>query len=97
MPLDGGFVPTNTRYPFLEILKDSCCWPNGEPGAPDFHFCGAPAADGSAYCHIHKARAYIPKSEHAAALAALKREAGLELRRIAHEEERKNLEQKVTG
>ena len=97
MPYDGFSAPPQTRYPFLEILKDSCCWPNGDVGEPDFHFCGAPAASGSAYCHIHKAKAYIPKSENAAALAALKREAGLELRRIAHEEKRKNLEQKVTG
>lgn len=36
-----------------------CCWPEGDPGSPSFHFCGAPAATGRPYCEEHCKRAYI--------------------------------------
>ena len=40
----------------------SCMWPNGDPGEPDFHFCGAVALEGKPYCEEHCARAYITRS-----------------------------------
>ena len=40
----------------------SCMWPIGDPGEPDFHFCGAPALESKPYCEEHCARAYITRS-----------------------------------
>lgn len=40
----------------------ACLWPIGDPGDPDFHFCGAPAVPGKPYCASHCAKAYIVKN-----------------------------------
>ncbi len=40
----------------------NCLWPLGDPGEPDFHFCGDPAVEGKPYCPDHCARAYITRS-----------------------------------
>ncbi|GBR00771.1 GcrA family cell cycle regulator [Asaia lannensis] len=37
----------------------SCCWPNGDPGTPGFHFCGAKPVPGKPYCAEHCAIAYV--------------------------------------
>jgi GcrA cell cycle regulator len=37
----------------------SCCWPLGEPGTPDFHFCGDPTVPAKPYCDEHAALAYV--------------------------------------
>ena len=37
----------------------TCQWPFGDPGTPEFHFCGAEALEGKSYCGEHYARAYI--------------------------------------
>jgi len=39
-----------------------CLWPLGDPGEPDFHFCGMPAIEGKPYCPGHCARAYITRT-----------------------------------
>jgi GcrA cell cycle regulator len=39
-----------------------CLWPIGDPGDPDFHFCGADSVPGKPYCAEHAARAYITRS-----------------------------------
>jgi GcrA cell cycle regulator len=36
-----------------------CCWPFGNPGAPGFRFCNAPALRAKPYCTEHDRRAYI--------------------------------------
>lgn len=36
-----------------------CCWPEGEPGKPDFHFCGGDAVPNKPYCADHCERAYV--------------------------------------
>jgi len=55
----------------LERLKaDMCSWPTGEPGHPDFMFCGIPAVEGKPYCSEHCARAYIPSTRKRASAAA---------------------------
>jgi GcrA cell cycle regulator len=44
----------------------TCQYPHGEPGTPDFHFCGAPITpDGRAYCDEHYARCYTKRPEKA--------------------------------
>ncbi|GBR18154.1 GcrA family cell cycle regulator [Asaia spathodeae] len=37
----------------------ACCWPNGDPGTPGFHFCGAKPVPGKPYCAEHCAIAYV--------------------------------------
>ncbi|MDF7673572.1 GcrA family cell cycle regulator [Acetobacteraceae bacterium ESL0709] len=37
----------------------SCQWPFGDPGTPDFHFCGAKPLPGKPYCAEHAAIAYV--------------------------------------
>ena len=36
-----------------------CCWPIGEPGTRDFHFCSAQALPGKPYCAQHAQLAYV--------------------------------------
>jgi GcrA cell cycle regulator len=36
-----------------------CCWPIGEPGTSEFHFCDAPALSGKPYCAAHAQVAYV--------------------------------------
>ena len=37
----------------------ACCWPIGEPGTPNFHFCSEHAIHGKPYCPEHAAVAYV--------------------------------------
>jgi GcrA cell cycle regulator len=43
----------------------ACCWPNGDPGTPGFHFCGVPSAPGRPYCSAHARIAYRTVAEYA--------------------------------
>jgi len=40
------------------LTPEACRWPCGDPGRPDFHFCGSPVAKGS-YCEHHRDAAYV--------------------------------------
>lgn len=40
----------------------NCCWPVGDPGDSDFHFCGADTLPGKSYCADHCSKAYVTKS-----------------------------------
>jgi GcrA cell cycle regulator len=35
-----------------------CRWPHGDPGTPEFHFCGAPNNGTSSYCQFHADKAF---------------------------------------
>jgi GcrA cell cycle regulator len=65
--------PPIQPVPRLAARRDgkgpNCLWPHGDPGEPDFHFCGEPAVDGKPYCPAHCARAYItrPRADDRAA------------------------------
>jgi GcrA cell cycle regulator len=37
----------------------ACCWPLGEPGTREFHFCGDPTVPAKPYCEEHAALAYV--------------------------------------
>ncbi len=37
----------------------TCCWPLGEPGTREFHFCGGDPIAGKPYCAEHAALAYV--------------------------------------
>jgi GcrA cell cycle regulator len=37
----------------------TCCWPIGEPGTREFHFCDVPSEPGRPYCEDHVKVAYV--------------------------------------
>lgn len=44
----------------MDALRPGMCsWPIGEPGNPDFHFCGHPVVPGKPYCTAHCRMAYV--------------------------------------
>jgi GcrA cell cycle regulator len=45
----------------LELTRERCHWPMGEPDEPGFHFCGGTALAEKPYCHGHCLIAYKPK------------------------------------
>ncbi len=49
---------TQFRCDFADLNCNTCRWPIGEPGMPDFFFCGAPPEPEKPYCAAHCARAY---------------------------------------
>jgi GcrA cell cycle regulator len=56
-------VPTPVRLqsppprPYGRLV--ACCWPIGEPGTREFHFCDAESEPGKPYCEEHAKRAYV--------------------------------------
>jgi hypothetical protein len=40
------------------LTPEICCWPCGDLGHPDFHFCGSPVAR-RPYCEHHRTMAYV--------------------------------------
>ena len=54
----------------LDRLKSNqCSWPEGEPGQPDFRFCGKPASINKPYCEEHCLIAYVPPKKKQSAAA----------------------------
>lgn len=52
-------VPLECRpCSLLELTQDTCRFPIGDPGEPDFHFCGAMPRSGDPYCIAHCRIAY---------------------------------------
>jgi len=37
----------------LDLTEQTCKWPIGHPGDPDFYFCGKPSRPGVPYCPDH--------------------------------------------
>jgi GcrA cell cycle regulator len=50
-------IPHSQRCTLMQLGRDSCRWPVGEIGTPEFFFCGATRIDGSPYCASHTRRA----------------------------------------
>ncbi|MBT3361277.1 MAG: global cell cycle regulator GcrA-like protein [Rhodospirillales bacterium] len=46
-----------------ELRSGMCSWPHGEPGTPDFQFCGKPTVPSKPYCADHCAMAYVSGKE----------------------------------
>lgn len=59
----AAIVPLGQRCTLLELNESKCRWPIGDPGAPDFFFCGGKAVEGSPYCGHHSRIAYQPLGE----------------------------------
>jgi GcrA cell cycle regulator len=42
------------------LTARTCKWPIGDPGNPDFHYCGDQTVLASPYCDLHDKRGYQP-------------------------------------
>lgn len=62
-PVENVVVPMSRNLSLIQLGEHTCKWPNGDPLAEDFSFCGNEAEDGSPYCHYHGRLAYQPASE----------------------------------
>ena len=56
-------IPVEQRKTLLQLNEATCHWPVGDPGSPDFFFCGGQSNEGSPYCNYHSRVAYQPASE----------------------------------
>src|SRR5262249_5355373 len=52
---DPGLTTAEKVY---ALAPEACRWPCGDPGHPDFHFCGDPVAK-RPYCEHHRTMAYM--------------------------------------
>ncbi len=57
-----NIIPIGQRCSILELDAEKCHWPIGDPGQPDFFFCGGKAANGP-YCGYHSRIAYQPVAD----------------------------------
>lgn len=51
------------RVTILNLTETTCKWPVGDPGRPDFFFCGRKSDQGIPYCAHHARIAYQPSSD----------------------------------
>lgn len=58
--ITAEIVPIGQRCSLIELSDSKCRWPIGDPGTPDFFFCGGKPADGLPYCMHHARIAYQP-------------------------------------
>jgi GcrA cell cycle regulator len=58
--LSDNVIPLGQRRSLLELNESTCRWPIGDPGNPDFFFCGGQAISGLPYCGYHARLAYQP-------------------------------------
>lgn len=54
---------TYERMSILNLTESTCKWPIGDPGRPDFFFCGRKSDNGIPYCAYHARIAYQPSAE----------------------------------
>lgn len=59
-PAEELVIPLHERKTVLTLAEQDCRWPIGEPGHPDFHFCGKKKIPGLPYCEHHSRRAFQP-------------------------------------
>lgn len=55
-----GVVPLSRRLKLVDLTSLTCRWPNGDPLAEDFGFCGHDASGDGPYCSFHSKIAYQP-------------------------------------
>ena len=58
-PLTAPPHRTMASGPRISGRVVTCCWPIGEPGTRDFHFCDVPSEPGRPYCEDHVRIAYV--------------------------------------
>ena len=60
LPTQEDPIVSETRCSLLELNDEKCHWPIGDPGQPDFFFCGGKTAASTPYCGYHGRVAYQP-------------------------------------
>ncbi len=58
--LVDNVIPLGQRRTLLELTEETCRWPIGDPGSPEFFFCGGQAIPSLPYCTHHSRVAYQP-------------------------------------
>jgi GcrA cell cycle regulator len=61
--LTENVIPIGQRRTLMELSEATCRWPIGDPGTPEFFFCGGNSVTGLPYCHYHARIAYQPPGE----------------------------------
>lgn len=59
-PIDDALIPIEQRRTLLELNDNTCRWPVGTPGDPDFFFCGALPDGDCPYCPAHRRKGTEP-------------------------------------
>jgi GcrA cell cycle regulator len=59
-PLVELVIPLNERASIMTLKESMCRWPIGDPGEPEFHFCGRKKCGTLPYCEHHARMAYQP-------------------------------------
>ena len=59
-PLEELVIPLAERATILTLKEPMCRWPIGDPGDPEFHFCGRKKCGSLPYCEHHARMAYQP-------------------------------------
>jgi GcrA cell cycle regulator len=58
-----NIIPLGQRCSILELTESKCHWPIGDPGTPEFFFCGGSSLEGMPYCSYHSRVAYQPVAD----------------------------------
>jgi len=58
-----NIIPIGQRCSLLELNDSKCRWPIGDPGTPEFFFCGGAPVEGLPYCSYHSRVAYQPAAD----------------------------------
>jgi GcrA cell cycle regulator len=58
-----NIIPLGQRCTLLELDDSKCRWPIGDPGSPEFFFCGGKPAGELPYCVYHARIAYQPVTD----------------------------------
>ena len=61
--LVDNVIPLGQRRTILELNENTCRWPIGDPGSPDFFFCGGNTVNSLPYCSHHSRVAYQPVND----------------------------------
>jgi GcrA cell cycle regulator len=70
LPKEPAVLDPSTNCTLFELRPDSCRWPIGTPGTPQFLFCGAHREHPTPYCTGHANLAYNVRKEQRAKLVA---------------------------
>ena len=62
-PVQNVVVPISRRLELTQLTERTCKWPNGDPLAEDFNFCGNDVGENGPYCGYHSRLAYQPAAE----------------------------------
>jgi GcrA cell cycle regulator len=65
----ANVIPMADRCTILDLTEFTCRWPVGDPGKPDFFYCGSHTKIGLPYCAYHSRIAYQPVQDRRRAVA----------------------------